>query len=98
MGTGLKSFYAWHCEGMAEEFVLLRERAEEFVILRERSDRRISRLRFVPIIRFDLERQKISALPVKTIDSSSADCPVVTDKLSWRPPQNDTKAVLISSE
>ncbi len=80
MGTGLNSFFACHFEGAAEEFV----------ILRERSDRRISRLRFAPIIRFDLERQKRSTVAVKTIDSSSADCPVATDNLSCRPPQNDS--------
>jgi len=81
MGTRLESFSACHAEGAAEEFV----------ILRERSDRRISRLRFAPIIRFDLERQKRSTLPVKRIDSSSADCPVATDKLSCQPPQNDSR-------
>jgi hypothetical protein len=31
---------------------------------------------------------------IKRIDSSSADCPVATDKLSCQPPQNDTETGL----
>jgi hypothetical protein len=31
---------------------------------------------------------------IKRIDSSSADCPLATDKLSCQPPQNDTKTGL----
>ena len=81
MGTRLESFSACNAEGAAEEFV----------ILRERSDRRISRLRFAPIIRFDLERQKRSTLPVKRIDSSLAGVSVPINSRRCGPPQNDSR-------